>query len=217
MIAVHRRADLVAHVGEELRLRLRRLLRFRLGAVELAHQLCQARGIFAFRRACDLEVARVRRELFVGDLRVGDVAGLRVDGSLLDVRHRRPGEPAVRSVGGPIAIVEPKDVVAAADPIRRLHRRLAIVRVHELEIRRGAELSRREPQDALPRRVETLEVAVETGDTEHVLRQHEEAIELLLGPPALHELADLTANRAEHLQQFRIGLADLATEELHHA
>ena len=73
------------------------------------------------------------------------------------------------------------------------------------------------PSVALPRRIEALEVAVEAGDAEQVERQHEETIELLLRAPALDELADLAADRAEHLEQLRVGLADLAAEELHDA
>ena len=75
----------------------------------------------------------------------------------------------------------------------------------------------REPERPLPRRVEALEVAVETGDAEHVQREREEAIELLLGPPALDELADLAADRRQHREQSLVGLADFAAEELHHA
>ena len=37
----------------------------------------------------------------------------------------------------------------------------------------------------------------------------------LLGPPSLHELADLTAQSGHHLQQITIRLSDFVAEEFH--
>ena len=45
----------------------------------------------------------------------------------------------------------------------------------------------------------------------------EERLELVLRALALDELADLAADRGEHLEQVLVGLADLAAEELEHA
>ena len=73
--------------------------------------------------------------------------------------------------------------------------------MHALQVRRGTQFRDREAENALPRRIEPLEVAVEAGDAQQVDRQREEAIEFLLGAPPLHELADLTADRGEHRQQ----------------
>ena len=72
-------------------------------------------------------------------------------------------------------------------------------------------------EHALPRGVDALEVAVEPGDAQHVERQREEAIELLLRAPPIDEHADLVADRREHRQQVGVRRADLAAEELHHA
>ena len=49
------------------------------------------------------------------------------------------------------------------------------------------------------------------------LRHAEQRPELALGALALDELADLAADRAEHLEQALVGLADRAAEELQHA
>src|SRR5262249_28534313 len=54
-------------------------------------------------------------------------------------------------------------------------------------------------------------------DAEHVEREIEEAIELLLGALALEHLADLDADARQHLEQPSVRLADLAREELEHA
>ena len=52
-------------------------------------------------------------------------------------------------------------------------------------------------EHALPHRIDPLEVAVEAGDAEHVERQAEEAIELVLRAPPIDEHADLVADRRE--------------------
>src|SRR5437773_3585510 len=69
----------------------------------------------------------------------------------------------------------------------------------------------------LPGRIEPFEVTVEAGDAQKIERQREKAIQYLFGAPPLDELADLTADGAEHVEQLGIRLADLAAEELHHA
>ena len=69
----------------------------------------------------------------------------------------------------------------------------------------------------MPRRVHAFEVAVEPGDAQHVERQREEPVELLLRAPPIDEHADLVADRRQHRQQVSVGLADFAAEELHDA
>ena len=73
------------------------------------------------------------------------------------------------------------------------------------------------PQRPFPCRVDALEIAVEAGDHEHVEAEREEAIELVLGVPAIDEHADLAADGREHREQIGVGRPDLPAEELHHA
>ena len=72
-------------------------------------------------------------------------------------------------------------------------------------------------EDALPRGIHALEIAIESGDAEHVERQREESIEFLLRALSLHELADLGTDPRQHPEQILVGLTDLATEEFHDA
>src|SRR6185437_8446369 len=66
-------------------------------------------------------------------------------------------------------------------------------------------------------RIDSLEIAVESRDAEHVDRQGEEPIELLLRPPPIDEQADLIADAREHRQEVRVGRTNVAAEELHDA
>ena len=69
----------------------------------------------------------------------------------------------------------------------------------------------------VPHRVDALEVAVEAGDAEHVERQPEESIELVLRAPPIDEHPDLVADRRQHRQEAVVRRANLAAEELHDA
>ena len=212
----HRRPDLVAHVGQEFRLGVGGLLGLDLGPIELAHELREVRGVLGLGLARLLEIARVCREAIVGVPGVGDVARGGVDRPFVRVRHRRPRQPAVRAVGREVAILESQHRPACPDMVGDGHRRGAIVGVHALQVRRGTQFRDREAENALPRLIEPLEVPVEVRDAQQVAREREESIELLLGAAPPHELADLTADRGEHLEQRGVGLPDLAAEELHH-
>jgi hypothetical protein len=70
----------------------------------------------------------------------------------------------------------------------------------ELRVRDRAEFLDRVSEHGFPRRVDTFEAAVEAGNAQQVDRQCKESIEFFFGPPPLHELADLTADRAQHRQ-----------------
>jgi hypothetical protein len=89
--------------------------------------------------------------------------------------------------------------------------------VHEFQIRPRAEFGFRESECTRPRRIEPLEVPVEVGDAEQIGRERKESIEFFLRAAALDELADLTADRAQHREQHVVRLADLAAEEFHRA
>ena len=70
MIAVHRRADLVAHVGEELAFRDRPFFRAAFGDLQLLHELCEAFRVLLLFPLRDFELARVAPELGVGALAI---------------------------------------------------------------------------------------------------------------------------------------------------
>ena len=78
-IAVERRADLVAHVGEERALGLGRLLGAPLRDLQLLDELREARGLILELALARLEIARVARQRLLGGLPLGDVARGGVD------------------------------------------------------------------------------------------------------------------------------------------
>ena len=167
---VHRGPDLVAHVGEELALGDRRLLRPPLGALELTLRLL---------RVCDIPRHRMNQaEILVGD-------GL-------------PLEPLVAAVGTPIAIVELRQLHVVHDRGPRADRRLAIVGVDEVQPRLRQQLLSRYPQRALPCGIQADEIPVKVGDAQQVPRQREEPVQFLLGPFPLDEQANLAADRRQH-------------------
>ena len=57
---------------------------------------------------------------------------------------------------------------------------VAIVGMDEVQVRPREQLLLGVAEDALPGRIDALEVAVEPGDAQHVERQREEPVELLL-------------------------------------
>ena len=126
-----------------------------------------------------------------------------------------PLEPLVRAVGTPIAILERRQLRVVHDRGPRADRGLAVVGVDEVQPRLRQQFLSRDPQRALPCRIQAEEIPVEVGDAQQVRRQREEPVELLLGPLPLDEQADLAADRRQHRQQIRVGLADLAAEEFH--
>ena len=183
---VHRRADLVAHVREELALgatrRLRRLLRLR-----------QLGG------RCDA---------------LGDVARGREDHAPMSCRRCAPREPTIAPVAALVAVLEVHRLHAGREATGLGDGRRAIVGVHEVEVRTRDELLARPAQHVLPGRVQPFEVPVVCGDAQHVAREREELLQLLLLAPALDEAADLLADARHDADQVIVGLADLAREEL---
>ena len=93
----------------------------------------------------------------------------------------------------------------------------AVVGMDELQIRSGQQLGFGPAEDARPGGVEPLEVAVKARDGQHVERQLEEAVELLLCPPPIDEHPDLIADGRQRRQQALVDLPNLAAEELHDA
>ena len=117
-----------------------------------------------------------------------------------------------------VAVLEGDDLLPTLDLLHRFgNRGLAIVGMDEVHEGPRQQLLFAVAENAVPRRIDALEVAIESRDAEHVQREHEETIELLLRAPPVDEQPDLVADAREHREQIRIGLADLAAEELHHA
>ena len=94
---------------------------------------------------------------------------------------------------------------------------LRIASIRRLALWSGAQLPRGELGVAEDHAQEVVEVvgdaAGELPDRLHLLGLQE----LLLGAPVLDELADLAADRGEHGQQLRLGLAHLGAQEVDHA
>ena len=117
-----------------------------------------------------------------------------------------------------VAILEVEELQTLVAQLSRFDGgRGAIVGMDELHVGPRQQLGLGPPQHAFPCRIDALEVAVEAGDHEHVEAEREEAVELVLGAPAIDEHADLAADGRQHREQIGVGRADLAAEELHHA
>ena len=186
---VHRRADLVAHVGEEVALGAAR------GLGRLARLLQLLRGLLLLRH----------------------VAGDRVDQPLLDERRRLPRQPAVGAVRPAIAVLEQQRALAGRVALGFLGGGVAVVGMDELDVGPAHQLLERVAERFLPGGVQPAEVAVEARDAQHVARHLEERAELALGALPLHELPDLAAHGREQVEQALVGLAHVAAEELEHA
>ena len=121
---VHRRANLVAHVGQKLALGLGRLL----GAL--------------FR---DLELSSRTPP-------IRHIARHRINQTEIAVPVRRPLKPFVRTVRAPVPILESHELRVVHDRRSRVERGFPVVWMHELEPRLGEELLARNPQRPFPRR-----------------------------------------------------------------
>ena len=207
----------MAHVGQELALRARRLLGALLGHFQLAHELCQSRGIVALCSLGQLQFPRVTLELLLSGLAFGDIARRREDETLFGTSRRRPDQPAIRSVMGSIAVLERHDRFPRREAGRGGPRRVAVVRVDEVQVRRTEQLLLGVSQLLGPCRVHTQEPSVGGGDTKKVAREGEEMIEPILRLPLRHEQTNLAADGTKQLEQRRVRRADFPAEEFHHA
>ena len=142
-----------------------------------------------------------------------------VDPLLLGHRDRVPEEPFVRAVLATIPVLEGEHVGAGGEATGLGEGRLAVVGMDEVHERLGEQLLDGEPQGARPGGVEALEVAVEPGDAEHVDREPEETILLLLDATARgvvpddagEEAAAVRLDRAEaHLREHLAAVATTA-------
>jgi hypothetical protein len=95
-------------------------------------------------------------------------------------RARVPLEPANRAVDADEAALESDDVLAGGQMDERVASALHVIRMHELQERPRHELLARVAHQALERRVQPLEVAVEAGDAEQVGREIEELAQLVI-------------------------------------
>ena len=76
-----------------------------------------------------------------------------------------------------------------------------ILQVHEIHVRlRDSISSGRVAEHALPRLVYALEIPVEAGEAQQILRHREETLDLLLRAASPDERAELPAERREHPQ-----------------
>ena len=206
----------MAHIGEEGALGVGRVFGPPLGEFQLLDQLRQACGLVLEVAVRPLEVTRVLRHRLFGGFSLGDVAGGGVDDLPLRKGRRGPEEPAQRAVLVEIPILEVGDVVGSGARGLRIGG-VPVVGVDELAVGTRQQFCLCVSQRPVPRRVHPLEIAVVARDTQHVQRQREEAIELLLCASAVDEEADLVADAREHREERFVGRADLPAEKLHHA
>src|ERR1700735_1068753 len=71
---------------------------------------------------------------------------------------------------------------------------LAIVRVNEVDIGTRQQLFGGDAESSLPCRINSFEISVETGDTEHIERKCEELIELFFSAATLTNRLGLVGN-----------------------
>ena len=158
---VHRRADLVAHVRQELAFGHRRLLGALACDLELLDELRETAGVLLLLELGALHLLRVHAQRLLGGLALGDVARGRVDeplfGSGADVHCSHLYDPSRERYRFSKSIT--------CSPRRQRRERVgrggAVVRVDEVHERRRAELGLREAEHALPCGIEPDEVAVE--------------------------------------------------------
>ena len=112
---VERRADLVAHVGEERALGVGRFLGSRFASSSSLTSCASRAACSSSSLLADLEIARVAGQRLLGGLALGDVARRGVDDLLLRKRRRRPQQPADRAVLVEVAILEVDDLFAVAE------------------------------------------------------------------------------------------------------
>src|SRR6188508_1502493 len=117
----------------------------------------------------------------------------------------------------PVSILKCDEVITAMHSCGLMCRYRSIIGMDKVHVRPRKQLVERVAEHAFPCRVQSLEVAVETGDAHQVERQREEPVQFLFGALSFHEPPDLCADSGQHLQKLLIGLPDFAAEELHHA
>jgi hypothetical protein len=141
-----------------------------------ATSLLTAEKISADGAASATIVATRRSAACVHDQRSanGQVPRDAVENALVRRRARVPLETAKRAVDADEAALEFDDALAGRQMDERVASALHVIRMHELQERPRHELLARVAQHALERRVQPLEVAVETGDAEQVGREIEE-------------------------------------------
>ena len=112
---------------------------------------------------------------------IGHVGSDGIDAPAARLRHGRPRQPAVRTVAAPIAILEidarPTLGQFAQFPVRLL----AVVGVNEFDERPGEQLRVGVAEHLPERRIDSLEVTVESGNAEHLRREPEQIEEFHLG------------------------------------
>ena len=189
----------------------------RFGDLELLDQLREPRRLIGKLALVDLELSRVCLECLFRGFALGDVAG----GGVNDAAVRGTVSPSTSAIAAcrhvEVTIFEVDDLLPG--PSFSIS---AIVAsrssgMDELQERFREEVRLGVAEAALPRRIDASEVAVESGDAQHVERQGEEPIEFLLRPFPVDEQPDLVADAGERRQQVFVRRSDLAAEELHHA
>ena len=125
----------------------------------------------------------------------GDVPSEGVDGLLCRERNRAPREPTVGAILGAIAVHESVDALTAAQLVSDNPGRLDVVGMNERQPGLCLQFLGRPSQALCPRRVEVMEVAIETGDAHRVGRVVPEIVSLFLCSLAVGDVCRDAADR----------------------
>ena len=169
---VHRRADLVAHVGEKL-------------ALGAAGRLGGGPGLL---------------QLGLDQLAGGDVARRSIDQALCGGGGGGPGQPAVLAVPAAIAVFEGDGHRVDAQALRLVQGDLQVIGMDEVDEGPGHKFFGAEAQGLFPGGIQGFEIAVRARDAQQVLREGEEAVALQVGAAlagVLHQGAQIETHRLQ--------------------
>jgi hypothetical protein len=116
---------------------------------------------------------------------------------------------------GSIPVLERHDRFPRREAGRGRLRRVAVVRVDEVQVRRTEQLLLGVSQLLGPCRVHTQEPSVGGGDTKKVAREGEEMVEPILRLPLRHEQTNLAADGVKKLEQRWVRWTEVAAEKFH--
>jgi hypothetical protein len=118
-------------------------------------------------------------------LALGDVAGGGVDRVFLHNRDGLPLQPDLGAILAEVAVLEVSCQHATTQTLQFTRGRRAVLGVNELDKRSREQFFAGVAECPLEGRVHALEASIQTRDAEQVGRELEQAVPLLLGPPAL--------------------------------
>ena len=117
-----------------------------------------------------------------------------------------PEKPSVRSILAAITIFERDRAGSGRELCGFGDRCRFVLRVDEIDRRRGQQLILGVAESPFPGGIYPHEVPLEGRDAEHIERECEEAVQLLLHSPALDHCPDLVTGAGHHLKKLFVRL-----------